>query len=169
MGDNDRSSKGVPGELRVCRECNDSRRSPLAGERHVLELISLGAPLQWILNKLCDAINVQIGNVVSLVLLPDGEGNSICSITRSATQFSLNLFSSTSIRARDKSLLGVFEIYCCDQRHPTPQEAQIIRRVIHLAALALQRCKDTEHLENPFRRERRETRGSSPETRPFTS
>src|SRR5579864_403987 len=113
MGDNDRNSKGTPGELRVCRECNDSRRSPVAGERHILELISLGAPLQWILNKLCDAINVQIGNVVSLVLLPDREGNSICSITRSATQFSLNLFSSTNIRARDKSLLGVFQIYCC--------------------------------------------------------
>jgi hypothetical protein len=167
MGDNDRGSKGAPGELRVCRQCNDSRRSPLAGERHILELISLGAPLPGILNKLCAAIDVQIGNVVSLVLLPDGEGNSSCSITRSAAQFSLNLFSSTSIRARDKSVLGVFQIYCCDQRDPTPQEAQMIGRVIHLAALALQRCKDTEHLENPYRRGRRETGGSAPKTPPF--
>jgi hypothetical protein len=35
------------------RNCHDNRRSSFAGERHILELISLGAPLPVILNKLC--------------------------------------------------------------------------------------------------------------------
>jgi hypothetical protein len=53
----------------------DTVGSQLAGERHILELIALGAPLPGILNRLCTALDVQIGNVISLVLLT-GEANS---------------------------------------------------------------------------------------------
>jgi hypothetical protein len=114
----------------------------------------LGAPLPGILNKLCIAIDVQIGNVVSLVLLPNGEENHLCSITQSAAQFGLNVFSSTSIFSRDKSFLGTLQMYCCDQRRPTPHELQLIERVIHLAALALQRHEDQEDFERPSKRSR---------------
>ena len=87
--------------------------------RDTLELISLGAHLPGILNRLCTAIDVQIGNVVSLVVLPNGEQNQLGPLTRSAMQVGLSVFSSTAILSRDKSLLGTFQLYCCDQRRPT--------------------------------------------------
>ena len=89
---------------------------------HILELISLGAPLGVILNKLCVAIDVQIGNVVSLVLLPDGQEDHLSSTSQSAVQMGLSLFfSSTSILSCDEALSGRLEIYSCDPRGPTPQ------------------------------------------------
>jgi len=59
------------------RRCNDIRRSPLAGESQIVELISLGVPLPGILNKICAAIVFQIGNVVSHVFLPDEQDNDL--------------------------------------------------------------------------------------------
>jgi len=129
------------------QHCNDSRRSQLAGERHILELISLGAPLSGILNKLCTAIDCQIGNVVSLVLLPDGDENRLCSVSRSATQVGLHLFSSRDILSRDRVFLGTLEMYGCDPRRPTPQEYKLIQRVVHLAAIAIQRHEQEQDFE----------------------
>ena len=79
----------------------------------------LPPPLPGILNRLCTAIDVQIGNVVSLVVLPKGEENQLGPLTKSAMQVGLNVFSSTAILSRDKSVLGTFQLYCCDQRRPT--------------------------------------------------
>jgi len=144
-------TKRAPREFEFCRQCDDNRRSQLSGERHILELISLGAPLPVILNKLCTAVDVQIGDVVSLVLLPSVGESRVSSIAQSATQFGLNVFSSTSILSRDKNPLGTFHIYCCDQRNPTAREFQLIERVIQLAAIALQRHEDEENFERPSR------------------
>lgn len=152
MADHESRTKRAPEEFWVDRDCNDNRRSQLAGERHILELISLGAPLPGILNKLCTAIDFQIGNVVSLVLLPDGEENHFCSVTQSALQVGLHLFSSTDILSRDKTLLGTLEIYGCDPRRPTQHEYRLIERVAHLAAIALQRHDDQQDFERPSRR-----------------
>ena len=49
------------------RQPTDNRRCQVVGERQILELISLGAPLPGILNKLCMMIDVRIGNVVSII------------------------------------------------------------------------------------------------------
>jgi hypothetical protein len=154
MADHGSRTKGAPREFWPYQQCDDKRRSPLAGERHILELISLGAPLPGILNKLCTAIDIQIGNMVSLFLLPDGEDNHICSVTQSALQVGLHLFSSTDILSRDKTLLGTLEIYGCDLRRPTSHEYKLIQRVVHLAALALQRHEDEEDFERSSRRSR---------------
>src|SRR5580700_11214983 len=116
MDDHESRTTRVPRELWPYQHCNDDSRRQLVGEGHILELISLGAPLPGILNKLCTAIDFQIGNVVSLVLLPDGEENHLCSVTQSATQVGLSVFSSTDILSRDKTLLGILEIYGCDPR-----------------------------------------------------
>jgi hypothetical protein len=159
MSDHESRTKRAQREFGPHRHCSDNTRSRLAGERHILELISLGAPLPGILNKLCTAIDIQIGNVVSLVLLPEGEESQLCSITQSAQQMGLNVFSSTGILSRDKTLLGTLEVYCCDLRRPTPHEYQLIERVIHLAAIALQRHEDEEDYERPSRRSRNGTGG----------
>ncbi len=106
-------------------------------------------------NVLNDAFAFQVGivrqlcNVVSLVVLPNGEENQLGPLTRSAMQVGLSVFSSTAILSRDKSLLGTFQLYCCDQRRPTRQEFQLIGRAVQLAAIALQRNTDKENFEKP--------------------
>src|SRR5579863_6154332 len=111
MGDRELRTKRAPEQSWMNRHCNNSRRSSLAGERHILELISLGAPLPGILNKLCTALDVQIGNVVSLVLPSDPEANCLWSITQCAVQAGLHFFESVDILGGDKTLLGTLEIY----------------------------------------------------------
>ena len=49
-------------------ECADNKRTDLLRENSILELISSGAPLPDVLNKLCTAVDLQIGNVVSVIL-----------------------------------------------------------------------------------------------------
>jgi hypothetical protein len=160
MADRESRAKRAPENFAHCSHCNDNRRGQVAGERHILELISLGAPLSVILNKLCVAIDVQIGNVVSLVLLPDGQEDHLPYPSQSAVQMGLSLFSSTSILSCDEALLGRLEIYSCDPRGPTPQEYRLIDRIIHLAAIALQRHEDEANFERPSRRSKSGIGGS---------
>jgi hypothetical protein len=149
MDDHESRTTRAPRELWPYQHCDYDSRSQLVGEGHILELISLDAPLPGILNRLCAAIDVPIGNVVSLVVLPDGEENQLGPLNKSAMQVGLNVFSSTAILSRDKSLLGTFQIYCCDQRRPSRQEFQLIGRAVQLAALALQRNTNKENSEKP--------------------
>lgn len=142
----------APHEIWHYQRCDDKRRSPLVAERHILELISLGAPLPGILNRLCAAIDIQIGDVVSLVLLPDREENRLWSIAQSAWQMGLHMFDSVDILGRDMTLLGRLEIYGCDPRLPTGDEYQLIERAVHLAAIALQRHDDHGDFESPSSR-----------------
>lgn len=144
MSDHEILTKRAPREFWLYEHCNDNRRGQLAEERQILELISRGAPLQEILNRLCIMIDVRIGNVVSIVSLPHGDENQLCSIARSAMQMGLHVFSSTSIASLDHTLLGTLELYSCDQRRPTALEYQLIERVVHLAAIALQRREERE-------------------------
>lgn len=60
-------------ELILHRQDSETAPPLLAGEGHLLELISAGAPLPQVLNRLCTALDLQIGNIVSLVLFPDDE------------------------------------------------------------------------------------------------
>ena len=154
MADHESRMKRAPEESWVNRHCNDNRSGPLEGERHILELIFQGAPLPGILNKLCTVIDVQVGNVVSLFLLPDGEPNHHCSVTQSAIKLGLHVFSSTNILSRDETQLGTLEIYGCDPRWPTADECRLIERVVYLAAIALQRHGQGQDFERSSRHSR---------------
>jgi hypothetical protein len=154
-------------ESRPQRRCVRSRL--LLREKQIVELISLGAPLPGILNKLCTAIDIQIGNVVSLVLLPDDQDNALLSIIRLATECGLIVFSSRNILSSDRSLLGTLQIYCCDQRHPTPHEAQLITRVVHLAAVALQGHEDAVQFPKNYGHLGHQTVDSPPEKPPYVN
>jgi hypothetical protein len=125
------------------RQDSDSIPTHLTGEGHVLELISTGAPLVHVLNRLCTAFDLQVGNVVSLVLFPDDEDHTVHAIARSAADCNLFVFCCAAIVSPDEELLGTFEAYCCLPRGPTPSERKLIERVVHLAALAIHR----EHLQ----------------------
>jgi hypothetical protein len=149
MANHESRIKRAPAKSWIYLRCNDTAGSQLAGERHILELIALGAPLPGILNRLCTAIDVQIGNVISLVLLTGERENHVCSVAHSALQMNLNVFSSTPIVSRDRTLLGTLEIYGCDPRRPTSHENQLIERVVCLAAIALQRHADEQEFKRP--------------------
>lgn len=154
MANHETRTKRTAGALWPHRDLTENRHSRLDGERQILELISLGAPLAGILNRLCVAIDVQIGNVISLVSLADAEENHLCSVTQRAVEVGLEVFSSTGILSVDRTLLGTLEIYACDPRRPAQDEYELIERVSDLAAIALQRHADEQEFERASRRSR---------------
>jgi hypothetical protein len=142
-------SKRASSEFRLHGPSTDNRRCEVVGERQILELISLDAPRSGILNKLCMMIDVRIGDVVSIVSLPDEAESHLCSMTRSALQVGLEIFSSRAILSPDRLFLGLLEIFGCDLRRPTMLENHLIDRVTYLAALALQRPDPEDCLDRP--------------------
>jgi hypothetical protein len=131
------------------RQESDIIQTPLVGEGHLVELISTGAPLTHVLDKLCTALDVQVGDVVSLVLFSDDDEHYVHTIAQKAAQFGLFLFCSTAILSLSEELLGTFEMYCCFPRSPNPSESKLIERATHLAALAIQ-CHNYEQDSESF-------------------
>lgn len=120
------------------RQESDDIQTLLPGEGHLLDLISAGAPLPQVLNKVCAALDLQVGNVVSLVLLADDENHTAHNIANAALEFGLSVFSRTPILSPREELFGTLEVYCCFPRTPAPREDRLIQRAAHLAALAIQ-------------------------------
>jgi hypothetical protein len=149
MADYKARAKRAPRKFWPERHGNAHRRDQLAGERQILELISLGAPLPTILNRLCSAIDVQIGNVASVLSPPDQDENHFYFQTQSAMRMGLYVFWSHRILSRDRAFLGTIKIYRCDSRQPTRHEHTLIERMSHLAGIALQRHEDEQYLEKP--------------------
>jgi hypothetical protein len=167
MPDDGSQTKRALENILLHRQRTDDSLVQLAEEKRILALISLGAPLPEILNELCTAIDVQIGNVVSLVWLPDEMDSDLYTSAQSAMQMGLSIFSSISILSREEALLGTLEIYGCDPRRPTPHEFQLIARAVNLAAIALQRHKDTDDFERLSRHLRSSVDGSASEKPQF--
>jgi hypothetical protein len=148
MADYKARAKRARREFWTYRHGNDGC-GQLAGERQILELIFLGAPLPGILNRLCTAIDVQIGNVVSVLSPPDQDENHFCFETQSAMRMGLDVFWFHRILSRDRAFLGTIKIYGCDSRQPTPHEHKLIERMSQLAGIALQRHEDEQDFESP--------------------
>jgi len=129
------------------RQESDNTQTLLAGEGQVLELISEGAPTPQVLDRICMALDSQVGNVVSLVLFPDDEEHKLHTIEQSAATFGLTAFSCTALLSPGQEFFGTLEVYCCFPRTPTLSESVVIERAAHLAVLAIQlhnRDVDTE-------------------------
>lgn len=150
MPGNESRTQGFPKRFSWHRQCFGKKQTDLQGEKGVLELISMGAPLLDVLNKLCTAIDLQIGNVVSVILLADGQEHDLQANTRRALQCGLHVFWCAGIALQDEKLLGTFEMYCCVSRSPTPFELQLIQRVTHLAALAIRHHKGKEDFKSVY-------------------
>jgi hypothetical protein len=118
-------------------------------EGHVLELISTGAALPDVLDKICIALDVQMGNVVSVVLFLDDDEHFTHTIAQYGAEFGLSVFSCTAILSQSDELLGTFEIYSCFQRGPTRNENMLIERATYLAALAIQLYDHAPDCESP--------------------
>jgi hypothetical protein len=146
MAEGESCTKWAPNQLSLRRQSSGKKDTLLRGEKSILELISMGAPLPGVLNRLCAAIDLQIGNVVSVILPADDR--ELQTVTRNAVQFGLKVFWSASIPLRNEDVLGSLQMYCCVSRPPTPFELQLIERVAHLASLAIKRHNDEEDLES---------------------
>jgi hypothetical protein len=145
MAENESCSKWTPNQSSLHRQGSGKKETLLRGEASILELISMHAPLPAVLNRLCAAIDLQIGNVVSVILPADDQ--ELHKITQNAWQSGLHVFWSASIPLRDEGVLGSLQMYCCVSRGPTAFELLLIERVTHLAALAIRRHNDEEDFE----------------------
>ena len=146
MAENESCSKWAPNYSSRQRQGSGAKESLVRGEKGILELISNGAPVLGVLNKLCATINLQIGDVVSVILPTDEQD--LHTVTQNALQFGLHVFWSASVPLRNEGVLGTFQMYCCVPRSPTPFELQLIERVTHLAALAIRRHNDEQDFES---------------------
>jgi hypothetical protein len=114
----------------------------LKTEEQILQSISARAPISRILNEICNALDCQIGNMVSLISMPD-DNASAAEVSRSAALFGLHIFFSAVIWAESGELLGSLEMYGCVSRNPSPREFQLIERAVCLAAAAIKRHRET--------------------------
>ena len=121
------------------RSPNDKIQYLLKGEEQLLRSISARAPLFEVLDRICRAIDSQIGNMVSLISLPGDDVTDHAAIARIAALFGLHAFCSSSVVAGNDEVLGSLEMYCCVPRRPSPREFQLIERATCLAAIAIKR------------------------------
>ena len=149
MDERESHTKRAPNQFLSHGQSSGKKEDLLHGEKSILELISMGAPLPGVLNRLCGAIDLQIGNVVSVILPADGQ--ELHTVTRRAVQFGLKVLWSASIPLRNANVLGSLQVYCCVRRSPTPFEVQLIERVTRLAALAIQRHNGEQEFEKFLR------------------
>jgi len=123
----------------MCPQESEAIPTVLRGEGRLLELISADTPLAEVLDKICEALDIQVGNVVSVVLSSDDDEHSIYELSEQAVQFGLYVFSCCAILSRSEQLLGTLETYSCLTRMPAVSQTKLIQRASQLAALAIQR------------------------------
>jgi len=145
MAEGKSCTKRATNQFSLQQQSSFKKETLLRGEKSILELISMSTPLPAVLNRLCAAIDLKIGNVVSVILPSDD--HELPTITHNAVQLGLQVFWSASIPLRNEHVLGSLQIYCRASRLPTPFELQLIERVTHLAALAIQRHNDEKGFE----------------------
>jgi len=136
----------------------------LKTEEQILQSISARAPISKILNNICDALDCQIGNTVSLISVPGNNEMSAAEVSSSAALFGLHIFVSVVIEAESVEELGSLEMYCCVLRNPSPGELQLIERAVCLAAVAIRRVLETGDGSNCRMHGVRSARGPVPAT-----
>jgi hypothetical protein len=137
----------------------------LKTEEQILQSISARAPISNILNDICHALDCEIGNMVSLISVPDENAISGAEVLHSAVLFGLYRFFAVVIIAENNGEeLGSLEMYCCVSRDPSPREFQLIERAVCLVAIAIKRYRETGDGGNCRIHGIRSARGYVPET-----
>ena len=122
---------------------DDKTQYLLSAEEQLLQSISARAPLAHVLNKICTALDCDIGNVVSLISPPEEDAIDLADMAANAKHFGLYSFCSAGVLAENNELLGSLEMFCCVPRSPSTEEFQLIQRAACLAAIAIQRNDET--------------------------
>lgn len=150
MAEDGFGTKWAPRQFYLQLHSSDDTQSVLRQESRILELLLADEPLPVVLNNLCVAIDLQVGNVVTIIWLAGDPEGDLETVKRRAVQFGLHLFWSGNVALPGGKVLGYLEIYGCDPRTPTPSELQLIDRVAHLAALAIRREQDEHNAEHSY-------------------
>ena len=145
MGEHDFSSL----QRRKANHCADEKVQYTSRlEEHVLQSISSRAPLSKVLNEICSVLDRQIGNVVSLISLPEEDAGDLEAIARNAALFGLYTFCSEGVFGESDELLGFLEMYSNMARNPNASEFQLIERAMCLAAVAINRHNEASRQDN---------------------
>jgi len=122
------------------RLCNSGEvRFLLRGEKQILQSIAVDMPLPELLDRICSALDCEIGNVVSLVSLLDEDATELDATAKNAKHLGLHMFCSVGVIAENGELLGILETYSCKPWGPSPQDLGLIERAASLAAMAIER------------------------------
>jgi len=114
----------------------------LKTEEQILQSISARTPISKVLNDICNALDCEIGNMVSLISMQDDNAISGAEVLHSAVLFGLyRFFAAVIIAENNGEELGSLEMYCCVLRKPSPREFQLIERAVCLAAIAIKRYR----------------------------
>ena len=116
----------------------DEVRFLLRVEKQILQSIAAGMSLPELLDRICSALDCEIGNVVSLVSLLDDVAE-LDATAKSAKHLGLHMFCSVGVIAENGELLGILEMYSCKPLGPSPQDFGLIERAACLAAMAIER------------------------------
>jgi hypothetical protein len=125
------------------RSFGDAGMYLLRGEEQLIQSISIRAPLPQILNEICNALDFQISDVVSIVSLQAGDESELAEIAMNAALFGLHTFCSEEVFDEDGEALGSLEMYSCVLRNPSAGEVQLIERAKCLAAIAIKRHNES--------------------------
>jgi GAF domain-containing protein len=139
MNEYDLGSCGGSRKRNAHRHLGDKAGYLLSAEDQLLQSISDRATLPEVLNRICGALDSQIGNVVSLVSLLGDDASKLATIAINAALFGLHTFWSEGVVAENDEPLGSLEMYCCVQRRPSREEFRLIERAKCLAAIAIKR------------------------------
>jgi len=139
MNEHDFSSGGKLQRRKAHQHAEEEVQYTSSLEEHVLQSISARAPLPKVLNEICNVLDCQIGNVVSLISLPGDDVGDLEAIARNAALFGLYTFCSEGVFDQSGELLGFLEMYSSVARSPNASEFQLIERGMCLAAVAIKR------------------------------
>ena len=117
----------------------------LRGGEEILRAISVRAPLSELLNRICAALDCQIGNVVSLISLPSEGATALAALAGNAQFFGLYTFCSADVVDGSREPIGYLETYSCIPRRPSLDEFQLIELATSLAATAINLHKNVRH------------------------
>ena len=135
----DRSQERLP-----CRDSGAEIQYVLRAEEQILHSIAARIPLTDILNKICDSLNSEMGNMISLVSLSNDDATCVANIVKSAAIFSLYKFCSAAVVGGNREALGSIEMYTCIPRRPFLNEIRLIERATCLAAVAIKRHNEAD-------------------------
>lgn len=133
-------------QRRLPRNSGSEIQYLLKAEEQLLQSISGQMPLPEVLHKICNALNSEIGNMISYISLLNDDAGDLAAIARSATLFDLRKFCSADVVGGNDEALGSLEMYCSVPRRPFLGEVRLIERATCLAAIAIKRhneaCED---------------------------
>jgi hypothetical protein len=137
MNEYDSGSRDRPQKQKPHRNIDDKIEYLLSAEDQLLQSFSDRAPLPEVLNRICSALDSQIGNVVSLISLLGDDASKLATIAMNAALFGLYPFYSERVVDENDELLGSLEMYCCVPQRPSASEFQLIERAKCLASIAI--------------------------------